>query len=70
MAADGGYDRDVVHRMNERYIAWEALKKMCTEQSRTVDKCEKVTNVYEGVIVPTALYGAETLCMISGYGVV
>ena len=26
VAADGGYERDVVHRMNEGYRAWGALK--------------------------------------------
>ena len=26
VAADGGCERDVVHRMNEGYRAWEALK--------------------------------------------
>ena len=25
MAADGGYERDVVNRMNESHTAWEAL---------------------------------------------
>ena len=30
VAADGGYERDVVHRMNEGYRAWGALK--CPEQ--------------------------------------
>ena len=26
MAADGGCERDVVHRMNEKYRSWEVLK--------------------------------------------
>ena len=26
MAADGGLERDVLHRMNKGYRAWEALK--------------------------------------------
>ena len=30
VAADGGNERDVVHRMNEGYRAWGALK--CPEQ--------------------------------------
>ena len=30
VAADGGCERDVVHRMNEGYRAWGALK--CPEQ--------------------------------------
>ena len=43
VAADGGCERDVVHRLNEGYRAWGMLK-----------------SVYEGVIVPTALYRAQT----------
>ena len=31
VAADGGCERDVVHRMNEGYRTWGALKK-CPEQ--------------------------------------
>ena len=26
VAADGGYEKDVIHRMNEEYRAWGALK--------------------------------------------
>ena len=56
VAADGGCERDVVHRMNEGYRAWGALKSV--QRNRRlgikVKKC-----LYEGVIVPTALYGAE-----------
>ena len=29
MAADGGCERDVVHRMNDGYIAWGELQKVC-----------------------------------------
>ena len=28
VAADGGCERDVVHRMNEGYLAWGALKRV------------------------------------------
>ena len=35
MAADGGCDSDVVHRMNEGYAA----KQKCAEQWRIADKC-------------------------------
>ena len=56
MAADGGYERDVVHRMNKGYRAWGALKMVLNNRVLGINanKC-----LYEGVIVPTALYGAE-----------
>ena len=60
MVADGGRERDVVHRMNERYRAWGALKSV---PSRGLDEGQEVSN--DGVIVPTALYGAEALDMRS-----
>ena len=50
MAADGGCERDVVHRMNEG----------CRGLGIKAKKC-----IYEGVIVPTALYGAEAWGMRS-----
>ena len=53
MAADGGCERDVVHRMNEGYNAWGALKSILSNRGKA-KKCP-----HEGVIVPTALYGAE-----------
>ena len=56
MAADGGCERDMVHRMNEGYRAWGALKSVLINRGLVIKakKCQ-----YEGVIVPTALYGAE-----------
>ena len=62
VAADGGYDRDVVHRMNERYRAWGALKSVLSNRGLgiTAKKC-----LYEGVIVPISLYGAEAWGMRS-----
>ena len=56
MAADGGCERDVVHRMNEGYRAWGALKSVPSKRGLGIQakKC-----LYEGVIVPMALYGAE-----------
>ena len=54
MAADGGCERDVVHRMNERYRAWGALKSVLSNRGLGI-KTKKC--LYEGVIVPTALYG-------------
>ena len=54
--------RDVEHRMNEGYRAWGALK--CVLNNRRLGfyakKCQ-----YQGVIVPTALYGADAWGMRS-----
>ena len=62
VAADGGCERDVVHRMNEGYRAWGALKSVLSnrELGTKAKKC-----LYEGVIVPTALYRAEAWGMRS-----
>ena len=62
MAADGGCERDVVHRMNEGYRAWGALKSVLSNKGLGI-KAKKC--LYEGVIVPTALYGAEAWGMRS-----
>ena len=62
MAADGGCERDVVHRMNEEYRAWGALKSVLSNRGLRI-KAKKC--IYEGVIVPTALYGAEAWGMRS-----
>ena len=56
VAADGGCERDVVHRMNEEYRAWGALKSVLSNRGLGIKAKECL---YEGVIVPTALYGAE-----------
>ena len=56
MAADGGCEIDVVHRMNEWYRASGALKSVLSNRGLGI-KAKK--GLYEGVIVPTALYGAE-----------
>ena len=56
VAADGGCERDVVHRINEGYRAWEALKSVLSNRGLRI-KAKK--SLYEGVIVPTALHGAE-----------
>ena len=57
VAADGGCERDVLHRMNEGYRAWGALKSVPSNRGLGI-KAKKC--LYEGVIiVPTALYGAE-----------
>ena len=56
VAADGVCERDVVQRMNEVYRAWAALKSVLNNRGLGI-KAKKC--LYEGVIVPTALYGAE-----------
>ena len=62
MAADEGCERDVVHRMNEGYRAWGTLKSVLSNRGLGV-KAKKC--LYEGVIAPTALYGADALGMRS-----
>ena len=56
MASDGGCERDVVHRINDGYKAWGALKSVLSNRGLGIKpkKC-----LYEVVIVPTAFYGAE-----------
>ena len=56
MAADGGCERDAVHRMNEGYRAWGALQSLLGNRRLGIkaNKC-----LYERVIVPTASYEAE-----------
>ena len=61
VAADGGCERDV-HRMNEGYRAWGALKSVKSNRGLRI-KAKKC--LYKGVIVPTALYGAEAWDMRS-----
>ena len=55
-AADGGCERDVVHRMNGVYREWRALKSVLSNRGLGI-KAKKC--LYERVIVPKALYGAE-----------
>ena len=43
MATDGGCERDVVHRMNEGYIAWGALKSVLSISCVIGDKGEEVS---------------------------
>ena len=62
LAADGGCEMDVVHRMNEGYRAWEALKSALDNRGLGI-KAKKCLS--EGVIVPAALYGAEAWGMRS-----
>ena len=49
-------ERDVVHRMNEGHRAWGALESVLSNRGLGI-KAKKC--LYEGVIVPMALYGAE-----------
>ena len=51
-----------MHRMNEGYRAWVALKSVLSNRGLGI-KAKKC--LYEGVIVPTALYGAEAWGMRS-----
>ena len=60
MAADG--ECDVVYRMNERYRAWGPLKSELSNRGLGI-KTKKC--LFEGVIVPTALHGAEAWGMRS-----
>ena len=62
MAADGGCEREVVHRMNDGYRAWGALKRVLSNRGLgiKVKKC-----LYERVIVPTTLYRGEARGMRS-----
>ena len=58
VAADGGCERDVVHRMKKGYRAWEALKSVLINTGLGI-KAKKC--LCEGVIVPTALHGEEVM---------
>ena len=62
MAAYGGCERDVVHRMIEGYREWGALTSMLSNIGLGI-KAKKC--LYEGVIVPKALDGAEAFGMRS-----
>ena len=62
MAADGGCERDVVHRMNEGYRARGALINVLSNRGLGI-KAKKC--LYEVVIGPTALYRAEAWGMRS-----
>ena len=49
-------ERDMVHRMNEGYRTCDALNSVQSNRGLWI-KAKKC--LYERVIVPTALYGAE-----------
>ena len=56
VTADGGCERDVVHRKNEGYRACGAQKRVLTNRGLGI-KANKY--LYEGIIVPTVLYRGE-----------
>ena len=62
VAADGGCEREVVHRMNEGNRACGALESVLSNRGLWI-KAKKF--LCEGVIVPMALYGAEAWGMRS-----
>ena len=62
VADDGGCEGDVVHRTNEGYRTWGALKSVLSNRGLGI-KAKKC--LYERAFVPTALYGAEAWCMRS-----
>ena len=62
MAADVGCESDEVHRTNEGFKVWGAMKSVLFDRGLGI-KAKKCP--YEGVIVPTALYGAEAWGMKS-----
>ena len=61
VAANGECERDVVHRINEEYRARGVLKRLLSNSGLGIKKC-----IYEGVILPMALYRAEACGMRSG----
>ena len=56
VAADEGRERYVVHGMNEGYREWGTMKSVLSNRGLGI-KAKKW--LYEEVIVPMALYGAE-----------
>ena len=54
VAADGGCERDVAHRMKDGYRAWGALKSVLSKRGLGI-KAKQC--LHEGVFVPTALWG-------------
>ena len=59
---DGGYEWNVVHRMNKEYRAWGELKSVLSNRGQRI-KAKKC--LYEIVIVSRALYGAGACFMKS-----
>ena len=59
MAADGGCESDVLQRMIEACRGWGALKSV--PNNRRLQGINEKNSLYDGIIVPTALQGAEVL---------
>ena len=57
ISVEGGVEEDVKYRVNEASKVLGSMKRVC--KSRQLGMNAK-RRLYEGVIVPTALYGAET----------
>ena len=51
MTSDGGCERDVVHRMNDRYRIWGAMKSVQSNRGLGINEKKCLC----GVIVPMAL---------------
>ena len=62
VATDGGCESDVVHRMNVGFKACGAMKSVLCNRGLGITAKK---SLYEGVIVPTALYVAEAWGMRS-----
>ena len=62
VSADGGYEKDVEHRMNEGHRAWGVLKSVLSNRGLWMKAKECL---YERLIVPTALYIAAAWGMRS-----
>ena len=62
VAAHGGCERDVVHRMTEEQKWWGALKSMLRNRGLGLNA---KNYLYEQVIVQIALYGAKAWGMRS-----
>ena len=61
--SDGDCESDVVQRMNNGYRAWGVVLKSVLNNRGLLINAKKC--LHEGVIVPTALYGAEAWGMRS-----
>ena len=62
VAADGGCERGVVHRMDEGYWSWGVLKSGLSNRELGINAKK---SLYEGLIVPMTLYGTEAWSMRS-----
>ena len=65
VTGNGGCERDVVHRMNEGYRSWGALKSVLSNRGLGI-KAKKC--LQEGVIVPTALVQLLHVIVLQAWG--